>query len=138
MEMTRLWKSQNDFHSRLEISQRTRDSHIPTADHRCFRSEERRMNRPPGGLLSERPTGLVSERRAQRATASSARAPPGHHRHDAVHTRDLPAGNRTTDAEICRLADLDGRVVVTKDADFVSSHLLTRRPGRLLLVSVGN
>ncbi len=58
--------------------------------------------------------------------------------HDAVHTRDLPAGNRTTDGEICRLADLDGRVVVTKDADFVSSHLLSGRPGRLLLVSVGN
>ncbi len=31
VEMTRLWKSQNDFHSRLEISHRTRDSHIPTA-----------------------------------------------------------------------------------------------------------
>src|SRR5713101_3400352 len=30
VEMTRLWKSQNDFHSRLEISHRTRDSHIPT------------------------------------------------------------------------------------------------------------
>jgi hypothetical protein len=31
MEMTRLWKSENDFHSRLEISHRTRDFHIPTA-----------------------------------------------------------------------------------------------------------
>jgi hypothetical protein len=31
VEMTRLWKSQNDFHSRLEISHSTRDSHIPTA-----------------------------------------------------------------------------------------------------------
>ena len=31
VEMPRLWKSQNDFHSRLEISHRTRDSHIPTA-----------------------------------------------------------------------------------------------------------
>jgi predicted nuclease of predicted toxin-antitoxin system len=29
-------------------------------------------------------------------------------------------------------------VVVTKDADFVSSHLLSRRPGRLMLVSVDN
>jgi hypothetical protein len=46
MEMTLLWKSQNDFHSSLEISHRTRDSHIPTADPRCFRGEERRMNRP--------------------------------------------------------------------------------------------
>jgi len=58
--------------------------------------------------------------------------------HDAIHIFDLPAGNRTTDAEICRFADLDGRVVVTKDADFVSSYVLSRRPGRLLLVSVGN
>ena len=32
MEMTRLWKSQNDFHRSLEISHSTRDSHIPTAD----------------------------------------------------------------------------------------------------------
>ena len=58
--------------------------------------------------------------------------------HDAVHTLDLPAGNRTTDTEISRLANLDDRVVVTQDADFMNSHLLSRRPGRLLLVSVGN
>ena len=32
VEMSRPWKSQNDFHSHLEISHRTRDSHIPTAD----------------------------------------------------------------------------------------------------------
>jgi hypothetical protein len=31
MEMTRPWKSQIDFHRRLEISHRARDSHIPTA-----------------------------------------------------------------------------------------------------------
>jgi len=51
---------------------------------------------------------------------------------------DLPDGNRTTDAEICDIADRDGRVVVTKDTDFVSSLLLTNRPRRLLLVSIGN
>lgn len=58
--------------------------------------------------------------------------------HDAVHTLDLPDGNRTSDAEICDIADRDGRVVVTKDTDFVSSFLLTRRPRRLVLVSIGN
>ena len=58
--------------------------------------------------------------------------------HDTVHTLDLPAGNRTTDPEISRLANLGDRVVVTKDADFVNSYLLSRRPGRLLLVSVRN
>ena len=33
MEMPALWKPQNGFHSALEISHRTRDFHIPTADH---------------------------------------------------------------------------------------------------------
>src|SRR5436190_14070282 len=41
MEMPRLWKSQTDFHRRLEISPRTRDSHIPTADpHRTSQTDE--------------------------------------------------------------------------------------------------
>ena len=61
--MTRLWKSQTDFHSRLEISHRPRDSHIPTSRFlSCFR-RRRRMNPPSGGPLSERRTGLLSERR---------------------------------------------------------------------------
>ena len=32
VEMTSLWKPHNGFHRDLEISPRTRDSHIPTAD----------------------------------------------------------------------------------------------------------
>lgn len=31
VEMPRPWKSQTDFHRRLEISQRARDSHISTS-----------------------------------------------------------------------------------------------------------
>jgi predicted nuclease of predicted toxin-antitoxin system len=58
--------------------------------------------------------------------------------HDARHTLDFPAGNRTTDAEVCRLADTERRVVLTKDADFVSSFVLRRQPQRLLLISAGN
>jgi predicted nuclease of predicted toxin-antitoxin system len=58
--------------------------------------------------------------------------------HDAVHTLDMPAGNSTTDAEILRLAASEGRIVVTKDADFVSSYHLRQEPERLLLVSTGN
>lgn len=48
---------------------------------------------------------------------------------DAVHTLDLPAGNRTTDAEICEFAEREKRVVVTKDADFVDSQY-PPRPAR--------
>jgi len=34
---------------------------------------------------------------------------------DAVHTADLPDGNRTTDVQIIELAERDGRAVVTKE-----------------------
>jgi len=61
-----------------------------------------------------------------------------HRGHDVVHTSDLPLGNRTLDVEIIRFADTDNRVVVTKDRDFVDSHILTGRPRALLLVSTGN
>lgn len=57
---------------------------------------------------------------------------------DAIHTLDLPSGNRTSDAEICAIAESEERIVVTKDADFVHSYILHRRPPRLLLISTGN
>jgi predicted nuclease of predicted toxin-antitoxin system len=58
--------------------------------------------------------------------------------HDAVHTSDLPGGNRSTDTGIAQFADSDGRVVVTKDRDFRDGHLLARSPRRLLVVATGN
>jgi predicted nuclease of predicted toxin-antitoxin system len=57
---------------------------------------------------------------------------------DAVHTLDLPDGNRTTDEYLLDLADRQDRAIVTKDVDFVDSHLLRGRPARLLLISTGN
>ena len=58
--------------------------------------------------------------------------------HDALHTLDLPLGNRTPDAAVMERADADGRVLVTKDNDFVQSRLLRGRPQRFLLVATGN
>jgi predicted nuclease of predicted toxin-antitoxin system len=60
------------------------------------------------------------------------------HGHDAIHTLDLPEANRTSDAAIVELSFRESRIVITKDADFVDSHILHRRPGKLLLVSTGN
>ena len=57
---------------------------------------------------------------------------------DAIHTLDLPNGNRTSDAEIIALATREARVVVTKDSDFVNSFVLSRQPPTLLLISTGN
>ena len=58
--------------------------------------------------------------------------------HDAVHTLDLPAANRTQDKDIVALAIQENRIVVTKDNDFVVSFHLQRLPPKLLLISTGN
>jgi predicted nuclease of predicted toxin-antitoxin system len=58
--------------------------------------------------------------------------------HDAIHTLDLPNANLTPDAEIITIAEDEGRVVITKDSDFVTSFLLTHRPPKLLLIATGN
>ncbi len=58
--------------------------------------------------------------------------------YEVIHTLDLPLGNRTPDSIINELSIREGYVVVTKDADFVNSLLLHRRPHKLLLISTGN
>ena len=60
------------------------------------------------------------------------------HGHEALHTRDLPEGNRTSDVAINYLSVRERRVLVTKDEDFVDSFLLHRQPYKLLLVATGN
>jgi predicted nuclease of predicted toxin-antitoxin system len=59
-------------------------------------------------------------------------------RHDAVHTLQLPAANRTPDDDMNALATRESRVVVTKDNDFVTSFSLRGVPPKLLLISTGN
>ena len=58
--------------------------------------------------------------------------------HDAVHTRDLPGGNRSLDATINEISIREQRVVVTKDEDFVDTFLLRHQPYKLLLFATGN
>ena len=58
--------------------------------------------------------------------------------HDAIHTTELPLGNATADHDISELADREGRIVMTKDSDFVDGHILYGSPQRLLFISTGN
>lgn len=58
--------------------------------------------------------------------------------HDATHLKDYPSGTRLDDAKVAQIADAEGRIVVTKDDDFRVSHLLNKRPARLLHVTCGN
>jgi len=57
---------------------------------------------------------------------------------DARHTLDLPHTNRISDVEIIDIAEREGRIVITKDADFVVSHLIRETPSHLLLIAIGN
>lgn len=58
--------------------------------------------------------------------------------HESRHTLDLPEGNQTDDHVIADLADSEGWIVVSKDSDFVVSHLLHQKPRMLLQISTGN
>ncbi|MBM3860101.1 MAG: hypothetical protein FJ395_10665 [Verrucomicrobia bacterium] len=58
--------------------------------------------------------------------------------HEAVHTRQLPAYNATTDDVINAFSVAEHRVVITKDTDFFYSHLQRGEPWKLLLIRTGN
>jgi len=58
--------------------------------------------------------------------------------YEAVHTLELPAGNRTQDDDINVLSVAEQWIVVTKDKDFVNSFLVEGQPYKLLFVATGN
>ena len=58
--------------------------------------------------------------------------------HDAVHTLDLPDGNRTRDSELNAISVRERRTIITKDEDFVDSFLLRSEPHKLCLIATGN
>ncbi len=60
------------------------------------------------------------------------------HGHSAVHTKDLPGRNETSDAELIRLPTEQNLAIITKGSDFYHSHLIRHEPKRLLLVRTGN
>ncbi|MFC4725732.1 DUF5615 family PIN-like protein [Glycocaulis abyssi] len=56
---------------------------------------------------------------------------------EAVHAHDVGLG-RATDHEICELAQTQGRIIVTKDADFLGLSLRFDPAIRLVWVRMGN
>ena len=57
---------------------------------------------------------------------------------DAIHTNDLPDKERTTDNYIRDLSVKEKRIVITKDYDFLDTHILKSIPQKLLIVTTGN
>lgn len=57
---------------------------------------------------------------------------------EILHTDDLPNKERTTDNELRKLSVGMDYVVITKDSDFLDSHLIQGIPSKLLIVTTGN
>ena len=57
---------------------------------------------------------------------------------ECLHVCDLPLKDRTPDSEIRRICLQEGYILITKDRDFLDTHLLKRIPEKLLLISTGN
>jgi len=58
--------------------------------------------------------------------------------YDTLHTLDLPNKNRSKDSEINAISLEQKRVLVTKDADFIESILISDKPFKLLYIKTGN
>lgn len=57
---------------------------------------------------------------------------------DVIHTDNLPLKEQTTDREIRIISEAQNRIVISKDADFLDSHLITGIPKKFLYISTGN
>ena len=57
---------------------------------------------------------------------------------DVIHTNDLPDKERTTDSYIRDISVNEERIVITKDYDFLDTHILKTIPKKLLIVTTGN
>ncbi len=57
---------------------------------------------------------------------------------DVPHTDDMPNKERTEGWEILKVAEEQDWIVVTKDSDFLDSHIITGIPRRLLFLTTGN
>ncbi|QPH40949.1 DUF5615 family PIN-like protein [Pedobacter endophyticus] len=57
---------------------------------------------------------------------------------DVIHTDDLPNKEQTTDREIRKTSLEQDRVVISKDSDFLDSHIIIGVPKKFLFISTGN
>jgi predicted nuclease of predicted toxin-antitoxin system len=57
---------------------------------------------------------------------------------DAIHTLELPNGNKTKDNEIITISVKELFIVISKDADFYDAFFSRGEPYKLIYLKVGN
>lgn len=56
----------------------------------------------------------------------------------SVHVNQILQKWHTTDALICKYADENSMVIITKDEDFKNSHFVKKTPKKVIRVTLGN
>jgi len=56
----------------------------------------------------------------------------------AIHVNQILQKWHTSDIEICKYADNNSMVVITKDTDFKNSHFINKTPQKVIRVALGN
>jgi predicted nuclease of predicted toxin-antitoxin system len=57
---------------------------------------------------------------------------------EAVHVNEILHKSQTKDSDICKYADLNDFIVITKDSDFRDSYFIKRTPKKLIKINLGN
>ena len=56
----------------------------------------------------------------------------------SIHVNQILKKWNTLDSEICKYADENDLIVVSKDVDFKNSHFINKTPKKLVRVTLGN
>ena len=58
--------------------------------------------------------------------------------YDVIHTDNLPNKEFTSDNELRIISLNQNRIIISKDSDFLDSHLINEIPQKLLIVTTGH
>jgi len=56
----------------------------------------------------------------------------------SLHINQILQKWNTSDADICKYADENNLIVVTKDSDFKNSHFINKTPRKIIRIALGN
>lgn len=57
---------------------------------------------------------------------------------ETIHVNDILQKSQTKDSDICKYADLNDFIVITKDTDFRDLYFIKRIPKKLIKINLGN
>jgi predicted nuclease of predicted toxin-antitoxin system len=57
---------------------------------------------------------------------------------DSIHVNEILDKSETKDSDICKFADQNNYVIISKDSDFRDSFFVKQTPKRLIKINLGN